>query len=98
MTTEELKYGNYMYLPILVDDVTDLAPLMQFVPTVDEDGQIMMYRRTEYGWNMRDGIAPNTPPDKKIVSWLKKMPIFEEEQANSLIGILESGHDKIESI
>ena len=51
-------------------------PLMKFVPTIDDNGEIIMYRRTEHGYNMRDSEGTNSPNNNhKIVSWLEPLPL-----------------------
>lgn len=46
--------------------------MSKFVPVIDEEGEVMIFRLTEYGWNMRDAHANNTPNDnKKPVYWLE---------------------------
>ena len=47
-------------------------PFMKFVPTIDEAGEIIFFRRTVHGYNMRDGQADNSPNNNlKILSWLE---------------------------
>ncbi len=51
-----------------------LPPIGKYVPTVDADGEIMMYRLTEHGWNMRDIEGDATPNTNiKIEYWLEKI-------------------------
>ena len=89
MTIEDLENRNYAYVPISVKE--RLPELMKFVPTIDIDGEIIIYRRTENGWNMRDSRGINTPPDnKEIICWLEKVQLFDDEKRDSLINILSN--------
>jgi hypothetical protein len=63
------KYA--VFVPIAVAD--RFPPLNEFVPVIDEAGEIFIYRRTEEGWNMRDSQGTNTPnTNKAIIYWLDK--------------------------
>ena len=92
MTYEDIKNRNFFYVPRAIKD--KLPPLMQFVPCIDSAGEIIIYRRTEYGWNMRDIHGDNTPNNNlEIVSWLEKMPLFEEDEQDILLKILDHNQD-----
>jgi hypothetical protein len=87
MTSEELTSMNYIYVPVSVKE--RLPDLMVFVQTIDIDGELIVYRRTEFGWNMRDSRGDNTPNDnKEIICWLEKKVIFSEEVVGSLQKLL----------
>lgn len=46
--------------------------MSKFVPCIDTNGEISMYRLTEHGWNMRDAPAVNTPADNfTITHWIE---------------------------
>jgi hypothetical protein len=63
-----------IYKKVLIKN--ELPPLNKFVPTIDEDGEIIMYRLTEQGWNMRDCVGKNSPNNNKaIIYWLKEISI-----------------------
>ena len=87
MTSEELEKTNFMYVPVLCS--RRMPELMKYVPCIDTAGEILMYRLTEHGWNMRDGRSDNTPNDNlEIVCWLEKVPIFTEYQAETFKNML----------
>jgi|ERR1035437_710111 hypothetical protein len=70
---KHIKMVNFLYMPVPIE--VRLPELMKFVPVIDEDGEIAIYRRTEHGWNMRDGMGDNSPNNnKKIIFWLEKQP------------------------
>lgn len=66
-----------------------LPPLDVFVPTVDDHGGILIYRRVlteyyldgvfnEWAWSLRDLSTENTPHDNyKIEYWLQEVTIDE---------------------
>ena len=101
MTYKDLAYLNFIYVPVLCED--RMPPLMQFVPTIDEDGEIIIYRLTEIGenfmWNMRDGVGDNSPNNnKKIVMWLEKQQVIPDEQRDTFFwkfGLEFSDHQPI---
>ena len=52
----------------------ELPPFNQFVVTIDSMGEMFIYRLTEYGWNLRDTPALNSPSDNfPIKYWLKEI-------------------------
>lgn len=66
------NYFPYFYRAIPLEE--ELPPINKYVITRDEDGEHIVYRRTEYGWNMRDTNGINTPNDNlKITHWLKEL-------------------------
>ena len=88
MTKEDLEQINFYYVPVSTKE--RLPELMKFVPVIDTDGEIAIYRLTEYGWNMRDGMADNSPNNnKEIVCWLEKIDLIENEQKETFLKILE---------
>lgn len=45
----------------------------EFVPCIDVDGNVVIYRWTPDGWNMRDGMSDNSPNNNlPITAWLEK--------------------------
>lgn len=59
-----------------VDVNNRLPEIDRFVLTIDEAGNQIIYKRTEYGWNMRDGIAANSPNNNlKITYWYEEIEI-----------------------
>jgi hypothetical protein len=88
MTSEELEKINFIYVPVLFSDRK--PELMKFVPCIDSAGEVAIYRLTEYGWNMRDGMADNSPNNNlEIVCWLEKMPLFTEGQVDTFKKMLD---------
>jgi hypothetical protein len=71
---------NFLYVPVLISE--RLPDLYEFVPVVDDAGEIIMYQRTEEGWNMRDAEGTNTPDNNRpLVYWLSKKYInFEKTE------------------
>jgi hypothetical protein len=78
---EEISFSRFAELlnekaseqqPVIINLSDELPPLMEFVPVIDELGNIHYWRRTEHGWNLRDGISDNTPDtERKMVAWIK---------------------------
>ena len=57
-----------------VSILEELPPFNEFVVTIDSMGEMLIYRLTEYGWNMRDGKGDNSPNDNfPIKYWLKEI-------------------------
>lgn len=51
-----------------------LPDIGKFVATIDEANEIIVYRLTKYGWNMRDGMCVNSPNNNlKITHWLEEV-------------------------
>jgi hypothetical protein len=97
MTAEQLEQTNFVYVPVLCSE--RMPDMMVFVPCVDERGEISVYRRTEYGWNMRDAMGDNSPNNNiPIVSWLEKRPIFADELVASLKNLLELRESSINEL
>lgn len=56
-------------------------PMLKFVPTIDEAGEIIIFRRTEHGYNMRDDTGINSPNDNlRIVAWLEPFDHLTNEE------------------
>lgn len=88
MTYEELQNTNFAYFPISVHE--RMPDKMKFVPVIDDVGEISIYRHTEHGWNMRDGMADNSPNNNRsILYWLEKKPILDEQTTASLSKIIK---------
>jgi hypothetical protein len=66
------------YKKISIDE--RLPELGKFVTTIDEAGEHIVYRLTEYGWNMRDMSGVNSPNNNlKILYWLEEIDLSEIE-------------------
>lgn len=88
MTKQDLEQRNFYYVPVSTKE--RLPELMKFVPVIDTDGEIAIYRLTEHGWNMRDGMADNSPNNnKEIVCWLEKINLVESEQKETFLKMLD---------
>jgi len=61
---------DYIYVPVLITD--RMPPIMQWVPLIDSDDNIVIGRNTEYGFNMRDG-GPVPSSNNKLIAWLEKI-------------------------
>ena len=54
-----------------------------FVVTIDVGGEMGIYRLTEYGWNMRDSSAFNSPNNNlEITHWLEEINEDSNEYVN----------------
>jgi len=98
ISSSPIKYNT-----ISVDD--RLPDLYKWVTTIDEVGEHRVYRRTEYGWNMRDLDGINSPSNnRKIEYWLEEEPqcdfnnlISRELSDEEIVKFVDDTYDRCKS-
>lgn len=62
-----------------------------FVTTIDTANEHIVYRLTDEGWSMRDGVGDNSPNNNlAITHWLEEIKESAVEELGQLIDSIES--------
>jgi hypothetical protein len=78
-----------MYRKIAVAD--RLPEKNKFVTTIDSANEHIVYRLTDEGWSMRDGVGDNSPNNNlAITHWLEEINENYIEELGQLIDSIES--------
>ena len=65
---------NTIFRKVAIED--RLPELNKFVVLIDEAGEMIIYRRTDLGWQMRESNGINTPNNNlKLVYWLEEVEV-----------------------
>jgi len=84
-----------MYRKVKVSE--RLPDPMKWVTTIDSEGNHFVHRLTDYGWNMRDAGADNTPDTNySIEYWLEE--IKQNEMVKDVVKLIKDSLDDADNM